>query len=138
MVAENDLALGEMVELISKSPVWKDSLILVIEDDSQNGADHVDAHRIPAFAISPYAKRGAVIHTRYDFLSFIRTLEISVGMKALNLFDALAVPMYDVFDAQPGNGEPYDALTPRQDLVERNTASAPNARLPRRDRKSGV
>ena len=69
----------------------------MIEDDSQDGADHVDAHRIPALAISPYAKRGAVIHTRYDFLSFIRTLEIVIGMKSLNLFDALAVPMYDAF-----------------------------------------
>ena len=58
MIAENDWALGETVELISKSPIWKDSLILVIEDDSQDGADHVDAHRIPALAISPYAERG--------------------------------------------------------------------------------
>ena len=57
MIAENDLALGQMVEDISKSPIWEQSLILVIEDDSQNGADHVDAHRIPAFAISPYARR---------------------------------------------------------------------------------
>ena len=79
MVAENDYALGQMVDLISHSPMWPKSMILVIEDDSQDGADHVDAHRIPALAISPYAKRGAVVHTRYDFLSFIRTLEIMLG-----------------------------------------------------------
>ena len=77
----------------------------MIEDDSQDGADHVDAHRIPAFAISPYAKRGAVVHTRYDFLSFIRTLEIAVGMERLNLFDAVAVPMYDVFTPNGDNDE---------------------------------
>ena len=101
MVAENDYALGQIVDLISHSPIWDKSLILVIEDDSQDGADHVDAHRIPAFAISCYAKRGAVVHTRYDFLSFIRTLEIVVGMKPLNLFDATAVPMYDAFEPDP-------------------------------------
>jgi hypothetical protein len=130
MIAENDLALGEVVDLISHSPIWESSLILVIEDDSQDGADHVDAHRIPAFAISPYTRRGAVVHTRYDFLSFIRTLELVVGMKPLNLFDATAVPMYDAFDADPSdNSEPYDAITPEQDLLERNSADAPNAAL---------
>ena len=67
-VADNDYGLGQIVDLISHSPVWKESLILVIEDDSQDGADHVDAHRMPALVISPYAKRGAVVHTRYDFL----------------------------------------------------------------------
>ena len=133
MIAENDLALGEVVELISKSPIWDKSLILVIEDDSQDGADHVDAHRIPAFAISPYAKRGAVVHTRYDFLSFIRTLELVVGMKPLNLFDATAVPMYDAFDSDPSdNLEPYEAITPQVDLLERNTAASANARLSER------
>jgi DNA-binding beta-propeller fold protein YncE len=129
MIAENDLALGQLVDTISHSPIWGRSLILVIEDDSQDGADHVDAHRIPAFAISPYAKRGAVVHTRYDFLSFIRTLELSVGMRPLNLFDALAVPLYDAFDADPQNAEPYDAITPNVNLLERNASTAANAKL---------
>jgi DNA-binding beta-propeller fold protein YncE len=132
MIAENDWALGETVELISKSKVWKDSLILVIEDDSQDGADHVDAHRIPALAISPYAKEGAVIHTRYDFLSFIRTLEIATGMKPLNLFDAVAVPMYDVFTPNPDNDGVYEAIAPQVDLTERNPEDAPNARFSQR------
>jgi hypothetical protein len=127
MVADNDYALGQVVDLISHSPIWGSSLILVIEDDSQDGADHVDAHRIPALAISPYARRGAVVHTRYDFLSFIRTLEIATGMKPLNLFDALAVPMYDAFRSRPGNAEPYDAIRPGVDLTERNTAASPNS-----------
>ena len=127
MIAENDYALGQVVDLISHSPIWGSSLILVIEDDSQDGADHVDAHRIPAFAISPYAKRGAVVHTRYDFLSFIRTLELVTGMKPLNLFDALAVPMYDAFDSQPGNSEAYTAIKPNVNLTERNTNATPNS-----------
>jgi hypothetical protein len=128
MVAENDYALGQIVDLISHSPIWNSSLILVIEDDSQDGADHVDAHRIPAFAISPYARRGAVVHTRYDFLSFIRTLEIVTGMRSLNLFDALAVPLYDAFGSSAGNSEPYSAMKPGVNLVERNTSSSPGAR----------
>ncbi len=129
MIAENDWALGQTVELISNSSVWKNSLILVIEDDSQDGADHVDAHRIPAFAISPYAERGKVVHTRYDFLSIIRTLELAVGMEPLNLFDAVAVPMYDVFTADPENIEPYTAIRPDVNLTERNTAASPEARF---------
>ena len=130
MIAENDLALGEIVDLISHSPIWEKSLILVIEDDSQDGLDHVDAHRIPAFAISPYSRRGSAIHTRYDFLSFIRTLEIVVGMKPLNLFDATAVPMYDAFDAGAAdNDDPYDAITPQVNLLERNPPNGPAARL---------
>jgi hypothetical protein len=129
MIAENDWALGETIDLISKSPVWEDSLILVIEDDSQDGADHVDAHRIPALVISPYADEGAVVHTRYDFLSFIRTLEIATGMDPLNLFDALAVPLYDVFTPTPDNDAPYDAIVPNVDLTERNTEASTNAAL---------
>lgn len=133
MIAENDLALGEVVDLISHSPIWEKSLILVIEDDSQDGLDHVDAHRIPAFAISPYAKRNAVVHTRYDFLSFIRTLELVIGMEPLNLFDSLAVPLYDAFDGDPSdNDEPYNAIQPEIDLLERNTEDAVNARLSER------
>ncbi len=129
-VASNDLAVGETVDLISHSPIWEKSLILVVEDDSQDGADHVDAHRMPALAISPYTKRGKVDHTRYDFLSFIRTMELVIGMKPLNLFDATGVPLYKAFDADASdNNEPYDAIIPNVDLTATNTASAPNAKL---------
>jgi phospholipase C len=82
----------------------------------------VDAHRIPAFAISPYAKRRAVVHTRYDFPSIIRTMELPIGMKPFTLYDALATPMYDAFDSPPANSEPYDAAAPTVDL----TATNPN------------
>jgi len=127
MIADNDYALGQIVDLISHSPVWGSSLIMVIEDDSQDGADHVDAHRIPALVISPFAKRGAVVHKRYDFLSFIRTLELTTGMRSLNLFDALAVPLYDAFDSQAGNNEGFDAIKPNVNLTERNTNATPNS-----------
>ena len=128
MIADNDYGLGQVVQEISHSAVWKESAIFVVEDDSQDGADHVDAHRIPAFVISPYARRGAVVHTRYDFLSAIRSIELILGMKPLGLFDDLATPMYDAFTPGPGNAEPYDATPPKLSLVERNPAGTPGAR----------
>ena len=120
MVAENDYGLGQVVDLISKSPIWSSSLILVIEDDSQDGADHVDAHRIPALAISPYAKKGAVVKTRYDFPSFVRTAEIPIGMNPMNLWDALGTPMYDAFASSAVNSAPYSVKPPQIDINERN------------------
>lgn len=126
MIAENDWALGQFVDLISHSAIWPQSAIFVIEDDSQDGADHVDAHRIPAAVISPYAKRGAVVHTRYDFLSVIRSMELILGMSPLGLFDNLATPMYDAFQPSP-NLDPYNVIPPNVDVTARNSASAPNA-----------
>jgi hypothetical protein len=132
MVAENDYGIGQVVDLISHSPIWESSLILVIEDDTQDGADHVDAHRMPALVISPYTKKGAVVHTRYDMLSFIRTLQIPIGMKPLGLQDSLAVPLYDAFDATAQNTEPYTAIAPTLPIDERNTAASPGAAASRR------
>ena len=119
-VADNDWALGQVVDAISHSSIWNSSLILVMEDDSQDGADHVDAHRIPTLAISPYTKRGAVVHGRYDQLSFLRTAEIIMGMKPLNLAEALAVPLYHAMTGSPGNAAPYDAITPNVDMTATN------------------
>jgi DNA-binding beta-propeller fold protein YncE len=128
MIAENDQALGDIVDEISHSPIWKSSAIFVVEDDSQDGADHLDAHRIPAFAISPYAKGGAVISTRYDFLSFIRSMELIMGMRPLGLGDRLATPMYDAFQPQPANDAPYTAIPAKIDLLERNPSTGPGAK----------
>jgi phospholipase C len=111
--------------------VWNSSMILVMEDDSQDGADHVDAHRIPAFAISPYAKRGAVVNTRYDFPSLIRTMQLPIGMKPFTLFDAMATPLYDAFDSAPGNSEPFNAIAPSVSLDARNPNTAANRRATR-------
>jgi phospholipase C len=132
MVADNDYALGQIVDTISHSSVWDSSLILVMEDDSQDGADHVDAHRIPAFAISPYTKRGAVVHTRYDFPSLIKTLELPIGMKPLTLWDTLATPLYDAFDSTPGNTEPYTAVPPTIDLTTKNPTTPATRAIARR------
>jgi DNA-binding beta-propeller fold protein YncE len=133
MIAENDQALGDIVDLISHSSIWKSSAIFVVEDDSQDGADHVDAHRIPAFVMSPYAKTGAVVSTRYDFLSFIRSMELIMGMRPLSLGDQLATPMYDAFTAQP-NLAPYTAIPAKVNLLARNPSGTPgaaaSARLP--------
>jgi hypothetical protein len=127
-IASNDWGLGQIVDLVSHSPVWKSSLILVMEDDSQDGGDHIDAHRIPALAISPYARRGAVVYTRYDQISFLRTAEIVIGLRSLHLAEALAVPLYDAFSTSPSNADPYTAIVPKVDMAARNSASTPGAR----------
>jgi DNA-binding beta-propeller fold protein YncE len=127
MVADNDEALGRVVDLISHSRIWRSSAIFVVEDDSQDGADHVDAHRIPAMVISPWARRGAVVHTRYDFLSFIRTMELILGLRPLGLFDELATPMYDAFTGKPDLA-PYTFIPARVPLLETNPSGTPGAR----------
>jgi YVTN family beta-propeller protein len=126
MVADNDYALGQIVDTISHSSVWQSSMIVVMEDDSQDGADHVDAHRIPAFVISPYTKPGAVVHTRYDFPSLIKTAELPIGMKPFTLYDALATPLYDAFDSSPSNSQPFDAIAPNISITDKNAATAAN------------
>ncbi len=128
-VADNDWALGQIVDTISHSSIWNSSLILVLEDDAQDGADHVDAHRIPALVISPYAKGGgAVIANRYDQLSFLRTLEIIVGMKPASLGEDLAVPLYDAFSSSPSNSSPYTAITPNVSVTQTNPNTAADRR----------
>jgi DNA-binding beta-propeller fold protein YncE len=125
-VASNDWGLGQIVDTISHSSIWDESLILVVEDDSQDGADHVDAHRIPALVISPYTQQGAVVHDRFDQLSFLRTLEIVAGMKPLNLAEALAVPLYNALTANPDNIAPYNAIMPSVDMNAVNPMTRAN------------
>jgi YVTN family beta-propeller protein len=124
LVADNDYGLGQFVDLISHSKIWGQSAIFVAEDDSQDGADHLDAHRQPGFVISPWAKHGAVVHTRYDQDSIARTMELITGMKPLSLHDALAAPMYDVFTNKP-DMTPYNAIKPTHPMNE--TVSAQQA-----------
>jgi DNA-binding beta-propeller fold protein YncE len=132
MVADCDLALGQLVDLISHSSIWSSSVIFVVEDDSQDGADHVNAHRIPVAIISPYAKQGAIIHRRYDLVSVVRSMELIMGMKALSLNDALATPMYDAFTSEPLNSAPVDVIPAKVDLLQRNQPGAPWAALSNR------
>ena len=116
-IAQNDLALGRVIETIARSPIWKQSLILVVEDDAQNGPDHVDATRTIAFAAGPYVKRNALVSDRYDQLSMLRTIELLLGLKPLNLTDSMAVPMWGVFTNQP-DFKPFMAVAPSARLAE--------------------
>lgn len=129
MVADSDLAIGQIIDMVSHSRVWSSSAIFVVEDDSQDGADHINAHRIPAFVISPYARRNVVIHTRYDLVSVVRTIEIIIGMKPLTLNDARATPMYDVFSGTPTNSAPFTTIPAKVDLLARNDSASPDAKL---------
>ena len=116
-VAQNDTALGRVIETIARSPIWKQSVILVEEDDAQNGPDHVDATRTIAFAAGPYVKRNAVVSDRYDQLSMLRTIELLLGLKPLNLTDSMAVPMFGVFTGKP-DFKPFVAVPPSERLAD--------------------
>jgi len=122
-VAENDLALGQIVEAVSHSKFWPQTAIFVVEDDAQNGPDHVDAHRTTAFVISPYTKRGVVDSTMYSTSSMLRTMELILGLKPMSQFDAAATPMFNSFQAAP-DLRPYQTLPANVDLEERNPAHA--------------
>lgn len=124
MVAQNDLALGKLVETVSHSQYWKDTVIFVVEDDSQGGVDHVDAHRTVALAISPYTQKGTVDSTFYDTPSMLRTMELILGLKPMTQFEAAAIPMVNAFTAQP-NLAPYTAEQSRFWQDAAGTPAAP-------------
>jgi YVTN family beta-propeller protein len=119
LVASNDLALGQIVEAVSNSKFWKETAIFVIEDDAQNGPDHVDAHRTVGLVISPWIKRGIVDSTMYTTSSYVRTMELILGLDPMTQFDAAATPMYASFTTAAAF-EPIDAIQPKIDLMTRN------------------
>lgn len=119
MVADNDLALGLVVEAVTKSKFWKETAIFVIEDDTQNGPDHVDAHRSVALVVSPYTKRKFVDSTLYSTTSVLRTMELILGLQPMSQFDAAARPMYNSFTATP-DLTGYTHEVPKVDLNEKN------------------
>ncbi len=119
MVAQNDLALGRIVERITKSRYWKESAIFVLEDDAQDGPDHVDAHRSPVLVISPYARRGHVDHTLYSTTSVLRTMELILGLPPMSQYDAAATPMAAAF-MKRADLTGYTARKATWDLEERN------------------
>jgi YVTN family beta-propeller protein len=123
MVADNDLALGRVIEAISKSPYWKDSVIFVIEDDAQNGVDHVDGHRTIGYVVSPYTKRGVVDSRYYSQLDMIRTIEQILGLPPMNQMDMAIEPtsMVNVFTSKP-NFSPFSALPNQVPLDELNVS----------------
>ncbi len=128
LVADNDLALGRVVEAVSKSKFWKDTALFVIEDDAQNGPDHVDAHRTVALVVSPYTKRRVVDSTMYSTSSMLRTMELIHGLKPMSQFDAAATPMYASFQPK-ADLTPYKHVKPDVDLNEKNTLDAWGAAL---------
>jgi hypothetical protein len=123
-VASNDVGLARIVEAASRSKFWKEMAIFVIEDDAQNGPDHVDAHRTTGFVISPYCKRGEVDSTLYTTASMIRTMELILGLPPLTQYDAGATPMFRCFQDTP-RPTPYTALPPKVDVHARNPEHGP-------------
>jgi YVTN family beta-propeller protein len=109
-VADNDLAVGQVIEAVSHSKFWTNTCIFAVEDDPQNGWDHVSGYRTTAYVISPYTKRGQVVSTQYNQTSLLRTMELILGLPPMNQMDATATPMFDCFTGSP-DFTPYDAVT---------------------------
>jgi YVTN family beta-propeller protein len=126
LFADNDHALGMIVEGISKSRFWPTTAIFSIEDDAQNGPDHVDSHRSVMLAVSPYTQRGIVDSTMYNQSSVMRTIELILGLRPMTHFDAAARPLIAAFAAAPNNA-PYTAENPRISVTDRNPPNAPAA-----------
>jgi YVTN family beta-propeller protein len=123
LVADNDAGLGKIVDAVSHSKFWPQTAIFILEDDAQDGPDHVDAHRSPAFVVSPYTRRHVVDSTMYSTSSLLRTMELILGLQPMSQFDAAATPMFNAFQAAP-DLRPFDAAPAQVDLTQRNTALA--------------
>ncbi|MEJ7823283.1 MAG: beta-propeller fold lactonase family protein, partial [Chitinophagaceae bacterium] len=127
-VADNDLAVGLFMEHLSKSPIWKESVVFIVEDDAQNGPDHVDAHRTTAYVAGPHVKRNFVDHSMYSTSSMLRTIELILGLPPMSQYDAAATPMFKSFTSKT-NFAPFTSLPSNIDLNEKNTATNATAKL---------
>ena len=125
-VADNDLAVGLFVDYLSKSPIWSESVVFILEDDAQNGADHIDAHRSTAYVAGGMVKRGFVDHTKYSTSSMLRTMELILGMPPMSQYDAGAEPMWRCF-SDSVNGKGFNVVAAEVDLNEVNSATNPKA-----------
>lgn len=126
-VAINDYAVGLMVDDISHSPIWKSSAIFIIEDDAQDGADHVSDQRTTLYVASPYAA-GGLQHAPYATVGVLRTIELMLGMKPLSTYDTMSVPLSAAFEPA-AHLEPFDAIAPKVDTTARNAKTAPGAKV---------
>ena len=126
-VASNDLGVGRIVEAATRSKFWNQMAIFVIEDDAQNGPDHVDAHRTAGLVISPFCKRGVVDSTLYTTASMIRTMELILGLPPMTQFDAGATPMFNCFQ-KTSQATPFAVVTPAVNLFAKNTFKSPFAK----------
>jgi hypothetical protein len=127
-VAQNDWAVGKLVETVSHSRYWKSTAIFILEDDAQNGPDHVSDQRSTFYVASPYA-RGGVQHAHYSTASVLHTLELILGLPPLSAYDQTARPMYDDFAVTPVNAKPYTAVKPGIDMNARNAKTAYGAAI---------
>jgi len=118
-VADNDLAVGEVVDAVSHSQFWTNTCIFAVEDDPQNGWDHVSGYRTTAYVASAYTRRGIVIHTQYNQTSLLRTMELMLGLPPMNQMDATATPMFDCFTNTPDFAA-FDAVTNQTPLDQMN------------------
>ncbi|MFL0162035.1 alkaline phosphatase family protein [Aquirufa salirivi] len=118
-VADNDLAVGQLIETLAKSPIWNETAVFILEDDAQNGADHVDAHRSTAYVAGGFVKRNFVDHTMYTTSSMLRTMELILGLPPMTQYDAAAMPMWRSFDAVAKPFE-FKAIIPQINLLEKN------------------
>ena len=123
MVADNDYALGRLVEAVSKSDAWAKTAIFIVEDDAQDGADHIDAHRAPALVVSPYSRGRGIDNTFYSSTSVLRTIELILGLRPMTQFDAAATPLFRAFGTA-AEARPYEAVIPAIDLNDRNPEGA--------------
>ena len=130
-VADNDLAFGKIVAAVSQSKFWKDTCIFAIEDDPQNGWDHVSGYRTTAYVISPFTKRGAVVHTQYNTTSLLRTMELMLGLPPMNQMDATATPMFDCFTNLPN----LAAFAPLANNVPLDEMNLPAKKIPDAQRR---
>jgi DNA-binding beta-propeller fold protein YncE len=140
-VADNDLAMGQIVEAVSRSKFWKDTCIFAVEDDPQDGWDHVSGYRTTAYVASAYTKRGAVVNTQYNQTSLLRTMELMLGLPPMNQMDATATPLFDCFTNAPDftafeavtNNVPLDEMNPAPKQIsdaQRRKDALVSARLP--------
>ncbi len=125
--ADNDLAVGLFIEYLSNSKIWKESAVFILEDDAQNGPDHVDAHRSTAYVISPFVKRNFIDHTMYSTSSVLRTIELIAGMPPMTQYDAAAIPMWRCFTAN-ANTTAFTALPVTINLNDKNPSNTPAAK----------
>ncbi|HTI94456.1 MAG TPA: bifunctional YncE family protein/alkaline phosphatase family protein [Puia sp.] len=126
-VADNDLAVGRIIEHLSQSPLWKESVVFVLEDDAQAGPDHIDAHRSPAYVVGPFVKRNTVVHNMYSTSGILRTIELILGMPPMSQYDAAAMPLYECFTSTPDNTA-YASIPAKVDINERNVADNESSR----------
>ena len=136
MVADNDYGVAQLVEAVSHSPIWESTAIFVIEDNAQNGPDHVDVHRSICYVLSPWIRAGSVDHSFQNTVSVIKTMELLMGLGPMCQYDAASGAIMD-WDVRPSNNAPYDAILPGQNIIG-EVLSLGAFRCPSRGRLDGV